>query len=459
MAFEIIIIFILLIANGVFSMAEMAIISARKARLKQRADEGDEKARAALELAEAPGQFLSTVQVGITLVGILAGAFGGARIAERLAPRLAGLPYVGAYAEAIAFDLVVIVITYFSLVIGELIPKRLALHSPEAIALRVASPMARLARLARPLVALLDHSTDGFLRLVGLRESAEPPVTEDEIKVLIEQGIHAGVFVEAERDMIERVFHLADRRVVEIMVPRREMVWLDAGDSPEEIKAVITGSPHSRFPVAEGSPDNVLGIVQVKNLWAQSLENRGADYLADSAPDSLDTLPIDLKAALEKPLFLPEGTPAFKALEAFRQAQAQMALVVDEHGGIEGLVTVNDILEAIVGELPGMGETAEPLFKRREDGSYLVSGSLPISDFKKLFALRHLPGEENDWYKTAGGFVMTRLGKIPRATDSFEWGGLKIEVMDMDRNRVNTLLVTQTMPDEPGKPGVQPSGC
>ncbi len=437
MAFEIITIFVLLIANGVFSMAEMAIISARKARLKQRADEGDKKAHTALELAEAPGQFLSTVQVGITLVGILAGAFGGARLAERLAPSLTGLPYIGAYAGEIAFDIVVVIITYFSLVIGELIPKRLALHSPESIARRVASPMARLSKFARPLVLLLDHSTDGLLRLFGLRESAEPPVTQDEIKVLIEQGIHAGVFIETERDMIERVFHLADRRVVEIMVPRTAMVWLDINDPPEEIKAVVTSSPHSRFPVAQESPDNILGIVQVKNLWAQSLENRQADLL------------IDLKAAMEKPLFLPEGTPAFKALEAFRQARAQMALVVDEHGGIEGLVTVNDILEAIVGDLPGMGEVVEPLFKQREDGSYLISGSLPISDFKKLFDIRHLPGEENDWYKTVGGFVMTHLGKIPRAADRFEWGGLKIEVMDMDRNRVNTLLVMQPLRNEP----------
>jgi len=442
MTFEIITIFVLLVANGIFSMAEMAIISARKARLKQRADEGDPKAQAALELAETPGQFLSTVQVGITLVGILAGAFGGARIAERLAPSLHGLPYVGAYADAVAFNLVVIVITYFSLVVGELIPKRLALHSPENIARRVAMPMARLSKLARPLVSLLDHSTDGLLRLFGLRESADPPVTEDEIKVLIEQGIHAGVFVETERDMIERVFHLADRRVAEIMVPRTAMVWLDVNDPPEEIKATVTGSPHSRFPVAEGSPDNVLGIVQVKNLWAQSLENRPGRPSAHP----LNALPIDLKAALERPLFLPEGTPAFKALEAFRQAQAQMALVVDEHGGVEGLVTVNDILEAIVGDLPGMGETVEPLFKRREDGSYLVSGALPISEFKRLFAIRHLPGEENDWYKTVGGFVMTYLGKIPRTTDKFEWGGLKVEVLDMDRNRVDKLLVTHTGP-------------
>ncbi len=429
--FEIIAIFILLIANGVFAMSEMAIVSARKARLKQRADQGDARAIAALRLADSPGQFLSTVQVGITLVGILAGAFGGARIAERLTPLLSGLPYLGAYAGTIAFSIVVIIITYFSLVIGELIPKRLALHSPESIALSVASPMSRLSKMARPLVRLLDGSTDGLLRLAGLRESADPPVTEDEIKILIEQGIHAGVFVETERDMIERVFHLADRRVGEIMVPRTEMVWLDIKDSLDEIRATITASSHSRFPVAEGTPDNVIGVVQVKNLWAQNQSSHR----------------IDLKSVMQKPMFVPESMPVFKALEAFRNSRMHIALVVDEFGGIEGLVTINDILEAIVGDLPEPGEIVEPLFKLRQDGSYLIDGSMSAEDFKKLFAIKYLPGEENDWFQTVGGFVMSQLGKIPRVSDQFEWGDLKIEVLDMDRNRVDKILVTQIKPD------------
>ena len=430
--FEIIAIFFLLIANGIFAMSEIAIISVRKARLKQRADRGDMKAQAALELADAPGPFLSTVQVGITLVGILAGAFGGSRIAERLAPVLSGVPYIGAYASSIAFGIVVVIITYFSLVIGELIPKRLALHSTESIAVRVASPMAKLSKLASPLVSLLDHSTNGLLRLFGLGEAVESPVTEDEIKVLIEQGINAGVFVETERDMVERIFHLADRRVNELMVPRTGMIWLNIDDSPEEIVAAISDSPHSRFPVAGGSPDNILGIVQVKNLWAQGLDRRQ----------------IDLNAVLEKALFLPEATHAFKALEAFRQSRAQIALVVDEYGGVEGLITLTDILEAIVGDLPSAGDTSEPLFTLREDGSYLIDGALPISEFKKLFHIHHLPREEGDWYQTVGGFVMTHLGKIPRAGDRFEWAGMKIEVLDMDRNRVDKLLVTQTTTSE-----------
>lgn len=430
--FEIIAIFFLLIANGVFAMSEIAIISVRKARLKQRADRGDINAQAALELADAPGPFLSTVQVGITLVGILAGAFGGSRIAERLTPVLSGIPYINGYASSIAFGVVVVIITYFSLVIGELIPKRLALHSTESIAVRVASPMAKLSKLASPLVSLLDHSTNGLLRLCGLGEAVESPVTEDEIKVLIEQGINAGVFVETERDMVERIFHLADRRVNELMVPRTGMIWLNIDDSPEEIVAAISDSPHSRFPVAGGSPDNILGIVQVKNLWAQGLNRRQ----------------IDLNAVLEKALFLPEATHAFKALEAFRQSRAQIALVVDEYGGVEGLITLTDILEAIVGDLPSAGDTSEPLFTQREDGSYLIDGALPIGEFKKLFHIHHLPREEGDWYQTVGGFVMTHLGKIPRAGDRFEWAGMKIEVLDMDRNRVDKLLVTQTTTSE-----------
>lgn len=430
LTFEIIAIFILLIANGIFAMSEMAIVSARKARLKQRADQGDKKALNALQLADSPGQFLSTVQVGITLVGILAGAFGGARIAERLVPYLSGLPYLDAYAETVAFGIVVIIITYFSLVIGELIPKRLALHSPEAIARRVASPMSKLSKLAGPLVRLLDGSTDGLLRLAGLRESADPPVTEDEIKILIEQGIHAGVFVETERDMVERVFHLADRRVGEIMVPRTEMVWLDIEDSPDEIRATITASSHSRFPVAEGSPDNMIGIIQVKNLW---MHNQSSQR-------------FDLKTILQKPMFVPESMPVFKALEAFRKSRTHIALVVDEFGGIEGLVTITDILEAIVGDLPEPGEVIEPLYKLRQDGSYLIDGSMPIGEFKKLFAIKRVPGEENDWFQTVGGFVMSQLGKIPQVSDLFEWQGLKMEVLDMDRNRVDKILVTP-LPD------------
>ncbi|MBL8189789.1 MAG: HlyC/CorC family transporter [Acidobacteria bacterium] len=429
---EIIAIFILLLVNGIFAMSEMAIVSARKARLKQRADQGDKKAQAALALADAPGPFLSTVQVGITLVGILAGAFGGSRIAERLAPNLSTLPYVGQYNEGIAFAVVVAIITYFSLVIGELIPKRLALRSAEGIALAVAAPMSKLSRVVSPLVNLLDRSTDGLLRLFGLRESPEAPVTEDEIKILIEQGIHAGVFVETERDMVERIFHLADRRVSELMVPRTEMIWLNLDDSPEEISATISNSPHSRFPVAQDSSDNILGVLQIKNLWAQSQNGQ----------------PLNLKSILDKPLFLPEGTPAFKALEAFRQTRSQIAFVVDEFGGVEGLVTLNDILEAIVGEMPAAGDATEPLFQQREDGSYLVDGSLSVSEFKKLFSIKHLPGEEDDWFQTVGGFVMTHLGKIPRAADHFEWGNLRFEVLDMDRNRVDKLLVKQNQPAE-----------
>jgi putative hemolysin len=338
--FEIGFIIVLLIANGIFSMSEMAVVSARKARLQKRATDGDKGAKAALELAGNPGSFLSTVQIGITLVGILAGAFGGATIAEKLAPPLKRFPAIESYADNISFGLVVLVITYFSLVVGELIPKRLALHRPDKIAAAVAAPMRRLSALASPVVRLLEGSTNGLLRLFGLRESGEPPVTEDEIKILIEQGIKAGVFEEAERDMIERTFHLGDRTVCELMVPRLDIVFLDLDDPPEVIKEVVSNFRLSRYPVIQGEADNVVGVVRAKDLLASEFTNQ----------------PFDLKAAMVPALYLPDSMPAFKAIEMFKSSRRHMAMVIDEHGGVEGLVTVNDILDALVGDIPSMDE-------------------------------------------------------------------------------------------------------
>jgi putative hemolysin len=424
--FEIIFIFILLIANGLFSMSEMAVVSARQARLQRRAAQGDKGAQAALELAGNPGSFLSTVQVGITLIGILAGAFGGATIAEKLAPLLKNFPPLEPYAANLSFGLVVLVITYFSLVIGELIPKRLALHSPEKIAVVMAGPMKKLSALARPLVRLLEGSTEGILRLFGLRESNDPPVTEDEIKVLVEQGIHAGVFEEAERDLIERTFHLGDRTVSELMVPRPDVVFLALDDPPEVIKEIITSNRISRYPVIQGAPDNVVGIVRAKDLLA--LEYTGQ--------------PFDLKAALVPALFFPDGMPAFKAVEMFKSARRHLALVVDEHGGIEGLVTINDILDALVGNIPSLDEPEEQPIIRREDGSFLLDGALAIHDLKQLLQLKHLPAEQDGGFQTLGGFLMTRLGRVPVSADHLEFGGWRFEVMDMDRRRVDKVLVS-----------------
>jgi putative hemolysin len=425
--FEIIFIVILLITNGVFSMSEMAVVSARKARLQKRANDGEKGARAALELANNPGSFLPSVQIGITLVGILAGAFGGATIAEKLAPPLKRFPAIEPYADNISFGLVVLVITYFSLIVGELIPKRLALHSPEKIASAVAAPMRRLSALTSPLVRLLEGSTNGLLRLFGLRESSEPPITEDEIKVLIEQGIRAGVFEEAERDLIERTFHLGDRAVGELMVPRPDVVFLDLDDPPEVIKEVVSGNRLSRYPVIQGAADNVVGVVRAKDLLAREFTNQ----------------PFDLKAAMVPALYFPDTMPAFKAIEMFKSSRRHMAMVIDEHGGVEGLVTVNDILDALVGDIPSMDEQEEQAVVRREDGSFLLDGALSVERLKQTLQLKQLPGEEDGGFQTLGGFLMMQLGRLPAVADHVEVGGWRFEVMDMDRRRVDKVLATQ----------------
>jgi putative hemolysin len=427
--FEIGFIIVLLIANGIFSMSEMAVVSARKARLQKRAADGDKGAKAALELAVNPGSFLSTVQIGITLVGILAGAFGGATIAEKLAPPLKSYPAIEPYADNISFFLVVLVITYFSLVIGELIPKRLALRSPDKIAAAVAAPMRRLSALTSPLVSLLEGSTNGLLRLFGLRESSEPPVTEDEIKVLIEQGIEAGVFEEAERDMIERTFHMGDRTVSELMVPRPDVVFLDLDDPPEVIKKIIRSNRLSRYPVIQGAADNVVGVVRAKDLLAHEYSNQS----------------FDLKAAMVPALYFPDTMPAFKAIEMFKSSRRHMAVVIDEHGGVEGVVTVNDILDALVGDIPSMDEQEEQPVVRREDGSFLMDGALPVDRLKQTLQIKRLPGEEDGNFQTLGGFLMARLGRVPAVADYVEFGGWRFEVVDMDRRRVDKVMVTRAV--------------
>jgi len=425
--FEIIFILVLLVANGIFSMSEMAIVSARKARLQHRAAEGDKGAQAALELAGNPGSFLSTVQIGITLVGILAGAFGGATIAEQIAPHLKNYEVIGPYAEEISFGLVVLVITFLSLVIGELIPKRLALHSPEKIASRIASPMKRLSGLTSPLVWLLEWSTNGLLRLFGLRESTEPPITEDEIKVLIEQGIHAGIFEETERNLIERTFHLGDRSISQLMVPRPDIIALDIDDPPGVIKGVITGNRLSRYPVIRGELDNVVGVVRSKDLLARELAGEA----------------FDIQSELNPVLFLPDTMPAFRAIEMFRTSRRHLALVIDEHGGVEGLLTVNDILDALVGNMPTMDERDEQEIIMRQDGSYLIDGSVSIIDLKRNLGIRYLLDEEDRDFQTLGGFLMSRLGRIPAVSDQVESGGWRFEIMDMDKRRVDKVLATR----------------
>jgi putative hemolysin len=430
---EFFLILILILINGVLAMAEIAVVSARKARLQQRVDEGDLRAQTALELANNPADFLSTIQIGITLVGILAGAFGGATVAMTIAGWLNEIAWIAPYSGVIAFGLVVIAITYLSLILGELAPKRLALNDPEGIAALVAGPLYRLSKMAAPLVRLLSYSAGLVLRLFGVRPSTAPPVTEEEIKVLIKQGTLAGVFEAAEQDMVAGVFRLGERRVGTLITPRTEIVWLDVEDSPELNRGKIIESVHTRFPVAKDGLDNLLGIANAKDLLAHCLSGE----------------PLDLQAGLQPPLYVPESTPALKVLELFKETGQQMVLVIDEYGGLEGLVTLTDILEAIVGDITVLGGTGEPEIVQREDGSWLLDGMLPMDEFRDLFAIATLPDEDKGYYQTLGGFIMAYLGRIPKETDQFEWSGWRFEVMDMDGMRVDKILVVPlTLPPE-----------
>jgi putative hemolysin len=426
---EVLVVFLLLLANGVFAMSEIAVVSSRKTRLQQRAEAGDHAAARALQLAEQPERFLATVQVGITLVGTLAGAFGGAAIAEPLAERLSHYPSIAEYAEPLSLGLVVLGITYLSLIVGELVPKQIGLNHPERIAALVAGPMDVVSRVARPLVWLLTTSTQLVLRLLRIRKPEETPVTEAEIAVLLEQGTQAGVFEEEEQELVERVFWLGDQRVVSLMTPRHRIVWLDVDASVAEHRAAMVENRYSRYLVCEGALDDVLGMVEVKDLWAAELSGRQVD---------------DLRALLRQPLFIPESTRALHMLEQFRETGVHLAIVVNEYGGTEGIVTLNDVLEEIAGEM-GQGSHAAPTpaFVRRDDGSLLLDGSISMEEFRELLDLEDRRNDLRE-YRTLGGWVFTTLGHVPQPGEHFDANGYRVEVVDMDGNRIDKVLVAPT---------------
>ncbi|MGE0128442.1 MAG: hemolysin family protein [Blastocatellales bacterium] len=430
-AIEVIFILLLIIANGVFAMSEIAVVSARRARLQQRA-ETDSGARAALDLADAPDRFLSTVQIGISLIGILAGALGGATISKYLEAELSRIPTIAPYARAVSLVVVVLTIAYLSLIVGELVPKRLALNNPEKIASRIARPMQFLSRLAWPAVRVLSASSNFLMRLLRAKPADEPPITEEEVKLLIDQGTEAGVFEEAEHDLVDNIFRLADQKVPALMTPRLDIVWLDIEAPIEETRRRIIKSPYSRLPVCQGALDNILGVVKAKDLLSRRLAGE----------------PLDLRAALRQPLYAHETRTALQLLELFRRSSTHIAMVVDEHGAIEGLVTMNDVLEAIVGDLPSPSGQVESYAVQREDGSWLLDGRMPISEFKEIFSLDKLPREEDGGYHTLAGFIITYLGRLPSASDQFIWDGLRIEVVDMDRRRVDKVLVSRIRPND-----------
>jgi putative hemolysin len=423
---ELIFIVFLIAMNNLLAMTEAALLAVRKARLQQRVNEGDKQAESALKLIEDPNLFLSVIQIGITLIDVLTGAVAGATLADFLSAQLAKIPRLAPYSHTIGLVVVVLVITYFSIILGELVPKRLAIQNPEGIASFFAPPMLLVSRILSPVVRFLSFSTDVVLRLTGIRASTEPPVTEEEIQVLLDQGTQAGVFEEAEQDMVAGVFRLNDRRVYSLMTPRTEILWLDVRDDTEEILKKISEESFSRYPVCQGSLDNVLGIVKARDLLIRSLAEK----------------PIVLKECLSPALFIPENTFASRALEIFKEGNKELVLVIDEFGGVTGLLTINDVLEEIVGDI----ENDEPQATQRQDGSWLLDGMLDVDEFKEIFNLGTLPNEDD--YETLAGFVLASLGRIPRPADKFEWEGLRFEVMDMDARRVDKVLVT-TLPARP----------
>jgi putative hemolysin len=423
----ILVIVTLIVVNGIFVMAEMAVVSSRKPRLHQLANEQSRGAQAALELATSPDRFLATTQIGITLIAILTGALGERTLTERLSSRLEQIPRFDGYHETIAFAVVVALITYLSLVVGELLPKRLALANPESIASAIAGPMNVISRLCAPAVHLISSSTQLLMKALRFRLPEGPPVTEEEIKVMMEQGTEAGVFEETEHDIVKSIFKLGDRGVNALMRPRRDVVWLNLDDPFEENQRKLASSLYSRFPVAQGTLDNVVGIVHTKELLTRCMAGSK----------------IDFKEKLRPPLFVPEGLPALRLLEMFKKSRTHLALVVDEYGGVEGLVTLNDVMEDIVGDVASVDMPEEQQVHQRPDGSWLVDGRVQIDDLKELLNVSNLGEDESTGYQTLGGLVMMHVGRVPVTGDVFEAVGYHFEVVDMDGKRVDKVLIAK----------------
>jgi len=417
---------ILLVLNAILAMAEVALISARKARLQNEVNKGDARAGIALKLVEDPNKFLSVIQIGITSIDLFTGALTGATIGVWIDFQLEKVPMLQPYSEIIALLVGVLPITYLSLVLGELVPKRLAMRNPEGISSGIARPMYFLSTFFSPIVRFLSFSTESVLKVFGVENSEEPPVTEEEIQLLIDQGTQAGIFEEAEQDMVEGVFSLGDQRVYSLMTPRTDIIWLDIDDTMEEIRKKIAENDFSRFPVRQGTLDVILGIVKARDLLVPSLGGE----------------PIKLKELLRPAFFVPETMFASKALEILKEKGTDILLIIDEFGGLQGLLTINDIIEEIVGEM----EIDEPQATQRQDGSWLLDGMLEVDEFKEIFDFKILPHENE--YETLSGFVMMSLGRVPQVADHFEWNSYSFEIIDMDGRRVDKVLVT-TLPQRP----------
>ncbi len=427
---EIAIVLILIALNGLFSMSEFALVSARKTRLKQRAEKGDTRAAVALKLANEPTPFLSTIQIGITLVGIFAGAFGGATLAGGLTAYLGKFPSLAPYSGALSITFVVIVITYLTLIFGELVPKRLALSNAESIACAVAKPMFSLSVIAKPFVIILSRSTEAVLRVLRVRKITGPPVTEEEIKIMLEEGTEAGVFEKAELSMIEGVLAIGDLRVDSLMTHRTDLIALDLEDPTDENLRKMIESGRSNFPAYEGNLDNVVGMISVKRVLERFVESGT----------------VDLAPLVTPPLFVPESASVLRLLESFKETGVHIALITDEYGSIQGVITLHDILEAIVGEVRSLGEPLEAQIKVREDGSWLIDGDVPIEKLKDVLSVDSFPGEGLGYYRTVAGLIIFVLQRIPETGDHIVLGELRYEVVDMDGNRIDKVLVTRISP-------------
>ncbi len=424
---DILLILLLILINGLFAMSEIAIVSSRRVRLQQMAEEGDSGARAALLLSEHPTRFLSTVQIGITLIGVLSGAFGEAAITQRLIPVFSDIAWLAPYAKPLATGCMVVAVTYVSLVVGELVPKRIGMQAPERIARILAPVMAGLARITMPLVMLLTRSTDFLLNTFRLNPEHAPSVTQEEIKVLVAEGIESGVFEKAEQDLIENVMRLDHYQLGQVMTARADVTGVDLQDSPEEQQAVMLAARHSYLPVFNGGIDDVVGVVAVHDLFAQSLRQQE----------------LDIQAAMQFPVFVPASISPLTLLDTFRERKQHIALVVDEYGSVQGLVTLKDVMDALMGEMSTHdSDSQDPDVVRRDDGSYLLDGSLSIDRFKLLFPVELCDMEEGGRdYQTLAGLVLFLRGHVPETGEHFEWSHLHFEIVDMDRRRIDKLLV------------------
>lgn len=422
---ELLIIFLLVLLNGIFSMSEIALVSSRKSRLEAAARNGDKKAKSALELANSPNRFLSTVQIGITLIGILTGVYSGDKITSDLEGFLAGFDLIRPYSHTLAVGGVVLFITYLSLVFGELVPKRIGMANPESIAKFMARPMNLLSTITLPFITLLGISSDLLIRLLNIRQS-NSSVTEEEIKSLIQEGTTGGVFEEIEQEIVHNVFQLGDRRVTSLMTNRQEIVWLNSEDSIDKNKEKVFQTKHSIYPLCRDNIDNVIGLVYIKDL------------IGDHMNENL----MDLSAISREPVYLPESNRAYQALEKFKEQRVYYGIIVDEYGGVLGVVTMHDIMDALVGDISEDDDSDSEITKR-EDGSFLVDAQIPFDDFVHYFEinLQEADRKELVGFNTLGGFVLHVLEDIPKTGERFSWKNFDFEVVDMDKSRIDKLLV------------------